>query len=66
MATKKIQVDATDGIRCVHCGTPNPDRGDVCGNCGEYPFLCEGEEETFPFNPRLLHRNQAPAETKIR
>lgn len=28
-----------EGIICLHCGAPNPDRGDVCGNCGENPFV---------------------------
>lgn len=28
-----------EGLVCLHCGTPNPDRGDICGNCGENPFV---------------------------
>jgi len=27
-----------EGLVCLHCGTPNPDRGNRCGNCGENPF----------------------------
>ncbi len=27
------------GFVCPHCGTPNPDRGDKCGNCEENPFI---------------------------
>lgn len=45
------------GFRCVHCGTPNPDNGDKCGNCGMNPNKLE-EGETLPFNPRLLSRRQ--------
>ncbi len=28
-----IIFDARD-FACPHCGTPNPDGGDKCGNCG--------------------------------
>jgi len=24
---------------CPHCGTPNPDKGDRCGNCDKNPFV---------------------------
>ncbi|MBI5306231.1 hypothetical protein HZB04_01440 [Candidatus Wolfebacteria bacterium] len=24
---------------CPHCGTPNPDGGSRCGNCGENPYI---------------------------
>ncbi len=27
------------GWLCPHCGTPNPDGGDRCGNCDENPFI---------------------------
>jgi len=27
-----------EGYVCIHCGTPNPDHGDRCGNCDEKPF----------------------------
>ncbi len=37
-----------EGPICLHCGAPNPDRGDRCGNCGENPFS----------SPRLLSPNQ--------
>jgi len=28
-----------NGLVCLHCGTPNPDKGDRCGNCGQNPFV---------------------------
>lgn len=28
-----------EGLVCRHCGAPNPDRGETCGNCGENPFV---------------------------
>lgn len=31
-----------EGLVCLHCGAPNPDRGSRCGNCGENPFLQPG------------------------
>ncbi|MBU3926065.1 hypothetical protein KJ763_02765 [Patescibacteria group bacterium] len=27
------------GFICPHCGTPNPDGGDKCGNCDQNPFI---------------------------
>jgi hypothetical protein len=49
--------DSTDGPRCIHCGTPNPDHGPVCGNCGENPFSVP-DGETLLFNPRLIFRGR--------
>lgn len=31
-----------EGLVCLRCGTPNPDRGNICGNCGENPFFLPG------------------------
>jgi len=28
-----------EGLVCLYCGAPNPDRGYCCGNCGENPFV---------------------------
>lgn len=28
-----------EGWVCPHCGAPNPDKGDKCGNCDENPFI---------------------------
>ena len=36
---------------CVHCGTPDPDHGDVCGNCDLNPFKLE-PGELLDVNPR--------------
>lgn len=49
--------DSTDGPRCVHCGTPNPDRGPICGNCGENPFSAQ-EGETLLFDPHLISKER--------
>ncbi len=27
------------GLVCRNCGASDPDRGDVCGNCGENPSV---------------------------
>ena len=51
------QFDASDGLRCLHCGTPNPDQGPVCGNCGENPFVLQNGE-TIPFDPRLISKGR--------
>lgn len=55
----KIVLDLSEGGPvCIHCGTPNPDRGDKCGNCEENPFLRDtqatenGKEEFFLFDPK--------------
>ena len=41
MKTDNIIKWSPDGLGwiCSHCGTPNPDRGDKCGNCDENPFV---------------------------
>ena len=33
------------GYLCPHCGTPNPDNGDKCGNCERNPFELPKENE---------------------
>jgi ribosomal protein L40E len=33
------------GLICPHCGTPNPDRGDRCGNCDGNPFILPKKDE---------------------
>jgi hypothetical protein len=44
------------GFRCVHCGTPNPDRGPVCGNCDENPFTGGDEEWESLLESLPLHQ----------
>ena len=34
-----------EGFVCPHCGTPNPDGGDKCGNCEKNPFEMPQEDE---------------------
>lgn len=33
------------GFICPHCGTPNPDGGDKCGNCDQNPFIFPSKNE---------------------
>ena len=30
---------------CPHCGTPNPDNGDRCGNCDGNLFVLPSQDE---------------------
>ena len=46
--TPELRQWKPDGLVCLRCGTPNPDRGSRCGNCEENPF-------TFP---KLLTQEQ--------
>ncbi|MBU2219262.1 hypothetical protein KJ750_00705 [Patescibacteria group bacterium] len=34
-----------EGYVCPHCGTPNPDGGDKCGNCDENPYVLPSKDE---------------------
>lgn len=43
------------GWLCVHCGTPNPDGGDVCGNCGLNPFKLE-PGELLDIDPKIFRK----------
>ncbi|HRY52259.1 MAG TPA: hypothetical protein P5089_00190 [Candidatus Portnoybacteria bacterium] len=59
MSRDKIVLDLSEnGPVCAHCGTPNPDHGDKCGNCEEDPFLHNTkttenkQEELLTFNPK--------------
>ncbi|MBU2219586.1 hypothetical protein KJ665_00385 [Patescibacteria group bacterium] len=54
--------DASGGLHCVRCGTPNPDSGPVCGNCDENPFQLE-EGETISFNPIRHFKKKTPIES---
>lgn len=35
----------SEGWACPHCGTPNPDGGDRCGNCDGNPFVLPSQDE---------------------
>lgn len=48
---------------CRWCGTPNPDHGDTCGNCGNNPYehkqinlLDFNPDDLILFNSEILYR----------
>lgn len=50
------------GPVCLHCATPNPDRGDKCGNCDEDAFVPPSQgtftkSELATFRAATRHQN---------
>jgi hypothetical protein len=55
---KKYSFKGVSGPLCNHCGCQNPDRGDICPNCGKNPFS-RPEDEQDNYGRETMSLDQA-------